>query len=55
MTVLQDPWNGDLTRETLDGVVEVYCAEVKRWVLACECGPHLQCPEHITNCVYGDW
>lgn len=55
MNVLQDPWTGDLTRDTGDGVLEVYCPEIETWVQACVCGPHIQCPEHACNCVYGDW
>lgn len=46
-----DPWNQEMTRELDDGVVEVYCAEAERWVLACRCGPHTECPEHLGNCV----
>jgi hypothetical protein len=45
-----DPWNQEMTRELDDGVLEVYCPEVERWVLACQCGPHIECPEHLLNC-----
>jgi hypothetical protein len=53
MNVLEDPWNGDLTRDEGDGVLEVYCDPVERWVCACPCGPHIDCPEHRFNCVMG--
>jgi hypothetical protein len=54
MTVLEDPWNGDLTRDAGDGVVEVYCRDAGQWVPACQCGPHVECPEHLGNCAVLD-
>jgi hypothetical protein len=31
----------------------VWCDVACGWVLACDCGPHEQCPEHLLNCVFG--
>lgn len=36
-------------------MVEV-CPVTKKEVPACSCGPHLECPEHLLNCVImGDY
>ena len=45
----------DKTMLDSDGTPYVYCEEVQAWVLSCGCGPHEDCPEHLLNCVYGDW
>jgi hypothetical protein len=30
------------------------CPVTGKEVLPCECGPHLECPEHLLNCMMGD-
>jgi hypothetical protein len=29
----------------------VWCELAQAWVLACNCGLHEDCPEHLFNCV----
>jgi hypothetical protein len=29
----------------------VWCELLQAWVLACDCGPHQDRPEHLFNCV----
>ena len=48
--VIFDPWNDEQTREGEDGSPEVLRSVTHRWVPACSCGPHVDCPEHYTNC-----
>jgi hypothetical protein len=35
------------------GEVTERCPLTGREVLPCDCGPHLECPEHFLNCVLG--
>jgi hypothetical protein len=51
MTVLKDPLNGELTRDTGDGGLEVYCDLAEGWVQSCSCGPHVRCPEHLEHVI----
>jgi hypothetical protein len=30
------------------------CPVTKNVVLSCPCGPHVECPEHLLNCVLED-
>jgi hypothetical protein len=36
------------TTDDHDGLV--WCEDAGKWVAACECGPHEECPEHWLNC-----
>jgi hypothetical protein len=45
----------DKTMIDVDGTPYVYCEPIQVWVPYCGCGPHEECPEHLCNCVYGDW
>ena len=54
---IQDLLNEQFEREKEEAQFEgqIQCLWSGRYVPFCSCGPHLCCPEHSLNCMYGGW